>query len=133
MLEVSLGSIGLVLSDRSRNLRNLFRMNHRQTPDFRPGKAEGLISKGDTHLRVTKGALSNGLVACSSAEIAEGRIVDIHTVKEQVQQHFEEFSRRGFRTLGVANYSYCSRNSKKVLLQKGDFLKRHLKLMVSGE
>ena len=51
---------------------------------------------------VTKGALSNVLVVCSSAETAEGTIVDIATVKEQVQQHFEEFSRKGFRTLGVA-------------------------------
>ncbi|MGB8984064.1 MAG: HAD-IC family P-type ATPase, partial [Anaerolineales bacterium] len=74
----------------------------RQTPDFRPGKVEGLISKGDAHLMVTKGALSNVLAACSSAEIAEGRIVDIATVEEQVQQRFEEFSRKGFRTLGVA-------------------------------
>ncbi len=73
-----------------------------QTPGFRPGKAEGLISKGDTHLMVTKGALSNVLAVCSSAEIAEGRIVEIATVKEQVQQHLEEFSRKGFRTLGVA-------------------------------
>jgi len=51
---------------------------------------------------VTKGALSNVLAVCSSAEIAEGRIVDIGTVKGQVQQHFEKFSRKGFRTLGVA-------------------------------
>jgi len=51
---------------------------------------------------VTKGALSNVLAVCSSAEIAEGRIVDIVTVKERVQQHFEEFSLKGFRTLGVA-------------------------------
>jgi hypothetical protein len=90
-------------------------MNHRQTPDFRPGKAEGLISKGDTHLRVTKGALSNGLAACSSAEIAEGRIADIHTVKEQVQQYFEEFSRKGFRTLGVA---YKDIGSDKVITRE---------------
>ena len=74
----------------------------RQTSGFRPGEVEGLISKDDMNLMVTKGALSNVLAACSSAEIAEGKIVDIVTVKEQVQQHFEEFSRKGFRTLGVA-------------------------------
>jgi Mg2+-importing ATPase len=51
---------------------------------------------------VTKGALSNVLAVCSSAEVAQGRIVDIATVKEEVQQRFEEFSRNGFRTLGVA-------------------------------
>src|SRR5512136_788448 len=70
--------------------------------DFIRKRLSILISKGDRHLMVTKGALSNVLAVCSSAEIAEGRIVDIVTVKEQVQQHFEEFSRKGFRTLGVA-------------------------------
>jgi Mg2+-importing ATPase len=70
--------------------------------DFIRKRLSILISKGDTHLMVTKGALSNVLAVCSSAEIAEGRIVDIDTVKKRVQQHFEEFSRKGFRTLGVA-------------------------------
>jgi Mg2+-importing ATPase len=70
--------------------------------DFIRKRLSILISKGDTHLMVTKGALSNVLAVCSSAEVAEGRIVDIVTVKEQVQQQFEEFSRKGFRTLGVA-------------------------------
>jgi Mg2+-importing ATPase len=70
--------------------------------DFVRKRLSILISRGDTHLMVTKGALSNVLAVCSSAEIAEGRIVDIDTVKKQVQQHFEEFSGKGFRTLGVA-------------------------------
>jgi Mg2+-importing ATPase len=70
--------------------------------DFVRKRLSLLISKDDMHLMVTKGALPNILAACSSAEIAEGRIVDIATVKEQVQQHFEEFSRKGLRTLGVA-------------------------------
>ena len=70
--------------------------------DFIRKRLSILISKGDAHLMVTKGALSNVLAVCSSAEIAEGRIVDIVTVEEQVQLHFEEFSRKGFRTLGIA-------------------------------
>jgi Mg2+-importing ATPase len=70
--------------------------------DFVRKRLSILISKGDTHLLVTKGALSNVLAVCSSTEIAEGKIADIATVKDQVQQHFEEFSRNGFRTLGVA-------------------------------
>ena len=70
--------------------------------DFIRKRLSILISKGDTHLMVTKGALSNVLAVCSSAEIDEGKIVDIVTVKERVQQQFEEFSRKGFRTLGVA-------------------------------
>ncbi len=49
--------------------------------DFIRKRLSILISKGDTDLMVTKGALSNVLDVCSSAEIAEGRIVDIATVR----------------------------------------------------
>ena len=70
--------------------------------DFIRKRLSILISKGDMHLMVTKGALSNVLAVCSSAEMAEGRIVDITTVRGRIQQHFEEFSRKGFRALGVA-------------------------------
>jgi P-type Mg2+ transporter len=83
--------------------------------DFIRKRLSILISRGDTHLMVTKGALSNVLAACSSAEMAEGRIVDINTVKEQVRQHFEEFSRKGFRTLGVA---YKGVGSDKVITRE---------------
>jgi P-type Mg2+ transporter len=70
--------------------------------DFIRKRLSILISKGDTHLMVTKGALSNVLTVCSSAEIAEAKVVDIASVKDQVQHQFEEFSRKGFRTLGIA-------------------------------
>jgi Mg2+-importing ATPase len=70
--------------------------------DFIRKRLSILIAKDNVHLLVTKGALSNVLAVCSSVEIAEGRIVDIATVKEEVQQRFEEFSRNGFRTLGIA-------------------------------
>jgi Mg2+-importing ATPase len=51
---------------------------------------------------VTKGALTNILDVCSSAEINEGNIADIATVQDQVQKHFAEFSNQGFRTIGIA-------------------------------
>jgi len=70
--------------------------------DFIRKRLSILASEGEAHLMVTKGALSNVLAVCSSAELAEGRIVDIGTVEEQLQRQFEEFSRKGFRTLGVA-------------------------------
>ena len=50
---------------------------------------------------VTKGALVNVLAVCSSAETGEG-IVDIGAVRATIQKHFEEYSHKGFRTLGVA-------------------------------
>jgi len=54
--------------------------------DFIRKRLSILTSNGDAHLMVTKGALSNVLAVCSSAEIAEGRIVDIGTVEEQLQR-----------------------------------------------
>jgi Mg2+-importing ATPase len=51
---------------------------------------------------LTKGALTNILEVCSSAETNEGTIVDIESVKDKIQKHFEEFSNNGFRTLGIA-------------------------------
>jgi Mg2+-importing ATPase len=51
---------------------------------------------------LTKGALENILEVCSSVETNEGNIVDIISMKDKIQKHFEEFSNKGFRTLGVA-------------------------------
>jgi Mg2+-importing ATPase len=52
---------------------------------------------------VTKGALQNVLDVCSSVETKEGTIVDIASMKDKIQQHFEEFSKQGYRTLAVAS------------------------------
>ena len=51
---------------------------------------------------VTKGALKNILEVCSSAEIGEGKVVDIAEVSASVEKEFEEYSGKGLRTLGVA-------------------------------
>jgi Mg2+-importing ATPase len=63
---------------------------------------------------VTKGALPNVLAVCSSAEAEGGKTVEIAAIRERIQQHFEEFSNKGFRTLGVAykNMGSESRISK---------------------
>jgi Mg2+-importing ATPase len=70
--------------------------------DFLRKRLSILVSYGDTHLMVTKGALPNVLAVCASAEIGGGTLVDIAAVRERIQRHFEEFSNKGFRTLGVA-------------------------------
>jgi Mg2+-importing ATPase len=82
--------------------------------DFLRKRLSILVSQGDTHLMVTKGALSNVLAVCSSAETGNGTIVDIATVLDRIEQLFEEFSRKGFRTLGIAykNMGSESRISK---------------------
>ena len=70
--------------------------------DFLRKRLSILVAHDDSHLMVTKGALQNVLDACSKAETAAGAVVDIALVREKVQQHLEEFSKKGFRTLGVA-------------------------------
>lgn len=70
--------------------------------DFLRKRLSILVSHDDTHLMVTKGAMLNVLAVCSSVETGEGTIVDIAAVRDRIQQHLEEFSRKGFRTLGVA-------------------------------
>ncbi len=70
--------------------------------DFIRKRLSILVSHDDAHLMVTKGALPNVLAACSTAETAGGIIADIATVRERIQQHFEEYSSKGFRTLGIA-------------------------------
>jgi P-type Mg2+ transporter len=70
--------------------------------DFLRKRLSILVSHEDTHLMVTKGALPNVLAVCSLAEIGGGTLVEIAAVRERIQQHFEEFSNKGFRTLGVS-------------------------------
>ena len=69
--------------------------------DFLRKRLSILVSHDDTQLMVTKGALANVLAVCSSAETEDG-IVDIGAVRGPIQKHFEEYSHKGFRTLGVA-------------------------------
>jgi len=70
--------------------------------DFVRKRLSILVSKDDTHLMVTKGALQNVLAVCTRAETAGGTMVEIGTVREQIQHRLVELSSEGFRTLGVA-------------------------------
>jgi len=82
--------------------------------DFLRKRLSILVAHDNTHLMVTKGALANVLAVCASAEVGEGKIVDLATVRDRIQQHLKEFSNNGCRTLGVAykNLGSASRMSK---------------------
>ena len=69
--------------------------------DFIRKRLSILVSKSETNLMITKGALPNILESCSLVETV-GKPVEISGFKEQIEQHFEEFSEKGFRTLGIA-------------------------------
>jgi P-type Mg2+ transporter len=70
--------------------------------DFIRKRLSILVSQGEKHLIITKGALSNVLAACSRAETSSGSLVELSQVRGQIDHHFKEFSRQGFRMLGVA-------------------------------
>ena len=84
--------------------------------DFLRKRLSILVAHDDTHLMVTKGALQNVLDACSKAQTGAGEIVDIALVRERIQKHLEEFSSKGFRTLGVA----CKNMGSAALVGKAD-------------
>jgi P-type Mg2+ transporter len=75
------------------------------------------IIKTSKAIIVTKGALHNILEVCSYLEKADGRIVDISTVRQQIQNKFEELGNNGFRVLGVCyrsmDYSTHDDNNNK--------------------
>jgi P-type Mg2+ transporter len=70
--------------------------------DFIRKRLSILVLKDDKNIMVTKGALTNVLSVCSSAETSDGTIVDIATVKEHILNCFETNSRKGLRILGIA-------------------------------
>jgi Mg2+-importing ATPase len=70
--------------------------------DFVRKRLSILVSHGDKHLMITKGALQDVLAVCSKAETSSGTVVDVAAIQEKVQSHFEEFSSQGFRTMGIA-------------------------------
>ncbi len=70
--------------------------------DFIRKRLTILVANDNTHLMVTKGALSNVLAACSKVEMPDGTVADVGTAKEKIGQQFRDLSGKGFRTLGLA-------------------------------
>jgi Mg2+-importing ATPase len=70
--------------------------------DFIRRRLSILVLSSNMRLMITKGAFSNVLAVCSSAETYEGKTMGIADVQRRIQQHFEELSRKGFRILAVA-------------------------------
>jgi len=76
---------------------------HDEIPyDFLRKRLSISVRQNNVHLMLTKGALVNILEVCSSVETKDGNKVDISSMKDTIQKHYEEFSNSGFRTLGIA-------------------------------
>ena len=70
--------------------------------DFVRKRLSILVSNKDKRLIITKGALKNVLEICSDCEISPEKIVDLDTIRINIQQQFERLSSDGFRILGIA-------------------------------
>jgi P-type Mg2+ transporter len=70
--------------------------------DFYRKRLSLLTSEQGKTILITKGALTNVIEVCSMIEMSDGSQVAIDELRTQIQNHYEEFSRQGFRTLGVA-------------------------------
>jgi len=70
--------------------------------DFNRKRLSILVAKDSSNLMISKGALQNILSVCSQAEASTGEIIEIETVSKKIQQQYEDFSAKGFRTLGIA-------------------------------
>jgi len=70
--------------------------------DFYRKRLSVLVKDQNDTLLISKGALSNILDICTTAEAEEGSIVPIDKVRDTIEVLYEQFSREGFRTLGVA-------------------------------
>jgi Mg2+-importing ATPase len=70
--------------------------------DFLRKRLSILVSEGDKHILITKGALAPVLEVCSHAETAPGTVVEFDGIRDQVQKRFEQLSAEGCRVLGIA-------------------------------
>jgi Mg2+-importing ATPase len=61
-----------------------------------------IVAQEGDNILIIKGALSNVLEVCSHVEMDDDTLVAIDQANEQIQLHYEAFSRQGFRTLGLA-------------------------------
>jgi Mg2+-importing ATPase len=70
--------------------------------DFLRKRLSVLMRKDSRSLLVTKGALREMLAVSAEAQLGDGSLVALKTVRTEVERHWEEFSREGHRVLGVA-------------------------------
>ena len=70
--------------------------------DFVRRRLSILVSAPGANALVTKGALRSVLDVCSRAVGPDGTVQDIAEIRPQIHHQYEEASRAGFRTLGVA-------------------------------
>ncbi|HEY7080187.1 MAG TPA: magnesium-translocating P-type ATPase [Nitrososphaeraceae archaeon] len=85
--------------------------------DFIRKRLSIFISKNDSHIIITKGALQNVVSLCAYFEDRSGEISEISNVIHEIQNNYEELGKKGFRVLGV---SYRVMNTSCIAISKND-------------
>ncbi len=70
--------------------------------DFIRKRLSILASNGSEQVMICKGALKNILDICTQAQTADGQKVPLTTLQQTVEAKYQEYSAKGYRTLGVA-------------------------------
>lgn len=69
--------------------------------DFIRKRLSVVTDDSNGHIMITKGAVDNILQCCTQAELPDGKIVEMESVKAAIQRLFLQYSEQGFRTIGV--------------------------------
>ena len=77
--------------------------------DFLRKRLSVLLQKDGRNLLITKGALRQMLEVSSRAELSDGSIIAIDTVRAELERHWRQFSSEGHRVLGVAYREFPTR------------------------
>jgi Mg2+-importing ATPase len=84
--------------------------------DFLRKRLTVVVSGPEGNLMITKGALTQVLEVCATAEDASGTELPLESVQKQIETRFAEYSKNGQRTLGLA----CKKLGAPSAIGKGD-------------
>ncbi|MGZ5001024.1 MAG: magnesium-translocating P-type ATPase [Methylomonas sp.] len=70
--------------------------------DFHRKRLSMLVKEGGDSVLICKGALDNILAVCGEAENENGELQSLDSVKDAILQRYADYSRQGYRTLGLA-------------------------------
>lgn len=70
--------------------------------DFIRKRISIFVQKENTRLIITKGAFQQIINICTQAQTEDETVIDIHQVSKDLKRRFVEFSKNGYRVLGIA-------------------------------
>lgn len=70
--------------------------------DFIRKRLSIVVHDGNREIMISKGAVQNIMDVCGYAEEADGSIISLENARGKILEHYEAFSGRGYRTIGVS-------------------------------